>query len=128
MNAHNVREAVQNVSDDRRRYRRIQAPVYCRPAGVKLLEGWHPVDLSVGGVRIFSDQSFTHGETLKIEFFLADTEPVTFTAEVVWVKPLPDGKPAQFDVGLKFTRLTPTAHALLMKVLGPVENEDLGDS
>jgi len=47
---------------------------------------------------------------------------------VVWVKPLPDGKPAQFDVGLKFTRLTPTAHALLMKVLGPVENEDLGDS
>jgi hypothetical protein len=116
------------MSDDRRRYRRIQAPVYCRPAGVKLLAHHQPVDLSVGGVRIFSDQAFSPGEELKIEFFLPETEPVTFTAEVIWVKDLPAGDPARFDVGLKFVQLTPSAHTLLMKVLGPVEDADSTES
>jgi hypothetical protein len=80
-----------------------------------------PVDVSLGGVRIFSDEAMRVGDFLKMEFFVADVEPVTYTAEVVWIDALPAGGPAKFDVGLKFIQLEPGALELLLKVLGPPE-------
>jgi hypothetical protein len=80
-----------------------------------------PVDISLGGVRIFSDEKMRVGELLKMEFFLPDVTPVTYTAEVVWTEELPSGSQARFDVGLKFIQLEPAAIRLLMSVLGPAE-------
>jgi len=108
---------------DRRQCRRIQAPLYVRPAGVRMLSRQRqPVDISLGGVRIYSDDPVRVGELLKLEFFLPEEEPATYTAEVVWVEPLGDDAPARFDVGLKFVELAPEALRLLMSVLGPVED------
>ncbi len=107
---------------DRRKYRRIRAALYCRPAGMQFLaRKREPVDISLGGVRIFSDEELKVGGLLKMEFFLPDVAPVTYTAEVVWVEPLPIGADARFDVGLKFIQLEPDALKLLMQVLGPPE-------
>jgi len=81
-----------------------------------------PVDVSLGGIRIFSDEPRRVGELLKMEFFLPDVPPVTYTAEVVWIEPLGPDAPARFDVGLKFIQLEPDALQLLVKVLGPPED------
>jgi hypothetical protein len=78
-----------------------------------------PVDVSLGGIRIFSDDELRVGELLKMEFFLPDVPPVTYTAEVVWIERLAEDAPARFDVGLKFIQLEPDALQLLAKVLGP---------
>jgi hypothetical protein len=116
------------LSDDRRRYRRLQAPIYCRPAGVKILQKRAPIDMSLGGVRIYSDEPFQIGEALKLEVFASDA-PVTLTAEVVWIKMLAGNQPAKFDVGLKFTQLDAPAMRLLSEVLGPPEEgEGEGES
>jgi hypothetical protein len=80
-----------------------------------------PIDISLGGVRIFSDEALRVGELFKLEFFLPDVAPVTYTAEVVWIEPLPDGAAARYDVGLKFIQLEPDALRLLLQVLGPPE-------
>ena len=114
------------MSDERRKYRRLQAPIYCRPAGVKLLQKRAPIDMSLGGVRIFSDEPFQIGETLKLEVFASEA-PVSLTAEVVWIKMLSSDQPAKFDVGLKFTQLEPAAMRLLSEVLGPPEDGDTVD-
>ena len=107
---------------ERRKYRRIRAALYCRPAGMQFLARQRePVDISLGGVRIFSDEEMKLGSLLKMEFFLPDVRPVTYTAEVVWVERLPAGSDARFDVGLKFIQLEPGALQLLLKVLGPPE-------
>lgn len=107
---------------ERRKYRRIRVPLYCRPAGMHFLARQRePVDISLGGVRIFSDEALRVGELLKMEFFLPDVQPVTYTAEVVWVEALPAGDQARFDVGLKFIQLEPDALRLLLQVLGPPE-------
>lgn len=107
---------------ERRKFRRIKAALYCRPAGMSFLARQRePVDVSLGGVRIFSDDPLKIGKLLKMEFFLPDVEPVTYTAEVVWIDPLPSGAPAKFDVGLKFIQLDPGALQLLTQVLGPEE-------
>jgi hypothetical protein len=78
-----------------------------------------PVDVSLGGVRIYSDEELEVGTLLKMEFFLPDVDPVAYTAEVVWIDALADGAPARFDVGLKFIQLHPGALQLLTKMLGP---------
>jgi hypothetical protein len=105
---------------ERRQYRRIQAQLYCRPAGVSLLARHHEaLDVSLGGVRIYSDEKYKVGSLLKLELFLEGGSPLTYTAEVVWIEALPKDAPARFDVGLKFVDLRPDALALLSGVLGP---------
>jgi PilZ domain len=108
--------------EERRKFRRIQTALYCRPAGMKFLARQREaVDVSLGGVRIYSDEPMRVGELLKMEFFLPDVEPVTYTAEVVWIDAMPPGADAKFDVGLKFIQLDPPALQLLLTVLGPPE-------
>ena len=95
-------DPAQSPDADRRKYRRIHAALYCRPAGIEFINRQRePVDVSLGGVRIYSDDELRIGELLKMEFFLADVPPVTYTAEVKWIERLPDGAPARFDVGLE---------------------------
>jgi c-di-GMP-binding flagellar brake protein YcgR len=109
-----------NMGEERRQYRRIQAAVYCRPAGVGLLERRREaVDISLGGVRVYSDDAYRLGALMKMEFFVEGVPPVTYTAEVVWVEALERGAPAKFDVGLKFVNLAPDAIQFLKSVLGP---------
>lgn len=106
--------------DERRQYRRLQAQVYCRPAGVKLLNRKRaPVDLSLGGVRVFSDDRYKLGDLVKMEFFVEGSPHVTYTAQVVWIDAMPSDAPAKYDVGLKFVDLTPAALKWLAGILGP---------
>jgi len=99
---------------ERRRSRRLKVPVYCRAAGI--ITRRHPIDMSLGGVRIYSDQSFRPGERLTLELMTADAL-TTFTAEVVWIEELPAGAPATYDVGLRFHDVDPSQAATLEKIL-----------
>jgi Tfp pilus assembly protein PilZ len=103
---------------ERRRYRRLQVPVFCRAAGI--ITRRHPIDMSLGGVRIYSDQRFRPGERLTLELMTADAL-TTFTAEVVWIEELPAGSPATYDVGLRFHDVDPTQAAMLEKILANSE-------
>jgi hypothetical protein len=103
---------------ERRQYRRIQAPVYCRPGGL-LARGREAVDISLGGVRVYSDDRYRVGELVKMECFAEGCAAFTYTAEVVWIEELAPGSPAHFDVGLKFVELAPLALEALASLLGP---------
>ena len=48
------------------------------------MERREAIDMSLGGVRIYSDEPFKIRETLKLEIFFAG-QSMTFTAEVVWI-------------------------------------------
>jgi hypothetical protein len=77
------------------------------------------VDISLGGVRIYSDEPYVKGALLKMEAFADDGHSITYTVEVVWIEPMPRGSPAKYDVGLRFVDLTPDALAFLTSLLGP---------
>ncbi len=92
---------------DRRRYPRIQANVLCRPAGSSLLHHRRSTrDISLGGVRVFADESFSVGSRLDLEVLLPVGEPVRCWAEVVWIVDLGAEGPARYDIGLKFTDMS----------------------
>jgi hypothetical protein len=103
---------------DRRRYPRLQAAVFCRPAGVGLFhEKPNTRNLSLGGARIFSDEEFKTGHRLELDVVLPSGEFLRCWAEVMWVTSRePDGD-AKYDVGLRFTDLAETDIQRLAAVL-----------
>lgn len=110
-----------DAHDDRRQYKRVHAPVYCRPVGLALrfLNGdkRKAEDISLGGMRIYADEEPKRGARLELELFMPDGRSVTCRVEVVWVDPLPAGAPAKFDVGLKYTEIRDEDRARLSVVL-----------
>ncbi len=102
------------MTTDRRRYRRLNAPVYWRTAGLR--SAWKPVDLSLGGIRIYSDDAFEIGARIQLEL-LVPGEPIPFHARVVWIEALPGGAPARYDVGLEFLELSDGAKVQLTSLL-----------
>ncbi len=103
---------------DRRRYPRVQADVVCRPAGIALFHHRRNTqDVSLGGMRVFTDDDFERGSRLELDVLLPDGGTVRCWAEVVWQLELGDGQPARFDVGLKFLDMASSDVQRLASVL-----------
>jgi Tfp pilus assembly protein PilZ len=80
------------------------------------------IDVSMGGVRVYSDIELETGEEIKMELFLPDGEAVEFTCRVAWIERLPAKSPAKFDVGLSFVDVDPAARSALQTVLAPADD------
>src|SRR5215831_13925885 len=64
---------------ERRKFRRIQAPVFCRPAGLKMFSRQEEtIDVSRGGVRVYSDVEMKVGDRLTLELFVEASQEVSF--------------------------------------------------
>ncbi len=88
------------VADDRRRFPRLNVPVFYRPA--RLL-GPRQVaqDVSRGGIRVFTDEALQIGTRLEIELFLPEGDSLSVDVRVAWVRAL-HGQGAHFEAGLEF--------------------------
>ena len=104
---------------DRRKFQRVDAPVFCRPIGQPLFGRRKAVDVSLGGLRIYADDPPKAGDRMELELFLPDQTELVCTVEVVWVDDLPEGSPARHDVGVKFVFIHPADHERLQTVLKP---------
>ncbi len=103
---------------DRRRYPRVAADVLCRPAGAAIFHHRRNTqDVSLGGMRVYSDEAFTPGSRLELDIQLPDGDAVRVWAMVVWQVGLDGGSPAKFDVGLKFLDMAPADMERLSSVL-----------
>lgn len=110
---------------NRRKYKRIPAPVHCRPAGEEFFaQRLEPVDISFGGLRTYSDQEYQVGAFLSLDIFFSGVAPVTLSTEVMWVKVLGPGAPARFDVGLAFVDLKPDALNVLRRLFSRAERPE----
>ena len=99
----------------------MQANVLCRATGLALFHHRRNTrDVSLGGARVFSDEAFSAGRRLELEVILPDGHSLRCWAEVVWLVELEQPAPARFDVGLKFTDMSPSDVQRLAGVLVPV--------
>ncbi len=107
---------------DRRRFPRVEADVLCRPAGSRLLHHKRNTrDLSLGGVRVYTDDDFPVGSRLELDVMARDGEPIRCWAVVVWRLELFDGSPARFDTGLRFIDMAEDDIQRLAAHLGPTD-------
>jgi hypothetical protein len=108
MISHPLAMAARSIHLDRRRYRRARAPIYVRPVGALGYAVKRQVsDISLGGLRAYSDEGQKPGTRLEMELFFSDGSSATVLAEVVWLEALPEGSPARFDVGLRYVVARP---------------------
>ena len=89
---------------ERRKFRRIHGPVYTRPAPIRttLLR---VANISLGGVRVYSDVKHRVGKKLEIELFLPDDTSVSCLVEVAWISAPPDDVPAKYEIGVHFMEI-----------------------
>ena len=90
---------------ERRRFKRLHAPVLCRPLGASLVHeaGKREVqDISLGGVCVYTDDRHGVGDHLELELFLPNGETVTIDTQICWIDTLGPNDPAKFEVGLQY--------------------------
>src|SRR3954471_20831037 len=97
-----------DAPSERRKFKRLNAPVYCRPLGRAVNAATEaprvPVrDISLGGICVYTDDRRQLGERLELELWLPTGETLTLDTTVVWVDSLDAASPARFEVGLQFT-------------------------
>jgi c-di-GMP-binding flagellar brake protein YcgR len=104
------------LHNERRRYQRVIVPVLYRipkhSAPRRQVK-----NLSIGGVRIYSDENLDIGQTLELEFFLPNGITIEAAAKVVWIKKQQPGSEGLYDVGMEFTDLSEVALIELDSVL-----------
>jgi c-di-GMP-binding flagellar brake protein YcgR len=103
---------------NRRRYPRIAAAVFYRPAGPTLLHHQRAtIDVSLGGMRVYTDDEMAVGTRLDIELILDDQKTARCWARIAWIEKLPPDAGAAFDLGLEFIDMTDEDRKLLDGVL-----------
>jgi Tfp pilus assembly protein PilZ len=101
---------------NRRKYPRFNAPICYRSAS--LFSARRPlINISLGGIRIYSDEKFKIGRRLEIELILPDDTVLICTVKVVWQSPLPEGSKASYDTGLQFLDVPTDSLQRLTEVL-----------
>ena len=108
------------MSSERRKFKRLNAPVLCRPLGATLVDadGKRKVqDISLGGVCVYTDDVHQVGEHLELELFLPTGGTVTLDTLIVWVDPLGPSDPAKFEIGLQYLDLAASDLARIEAVL-----------
>jgi len=101
---------------NRRRFPRVRAPVFYRPASTFGISR-KATNLSLLGVRVYSNKPFKEAQALEIELLLPSGQSVKAIVRVVWIKALPPGSDALYDVGLEFIKLPIDAVDKLKSVL-----------
>lgn len=92
--------------------------MYCRPARRRLLRRRRVIDLGLGGMRVYSDEAFEIGQRMEIDLYPSEGDDfVTCLTEVVWLREIPGGDPADFDVGLRFLDIPSKARAMIQGLI-----------
>jgi c-di-GMP-binding flagellar brake protein YcgR len=96
----------------------MAATVYYRPAGPGFLHHRRSsVNVSLGGMRVYSDEKLTVGEALELDLLLDEETTARCWARIAWVEKLAHSRGAAYDIGLEFTDMTDGDRRLLMAAL-----------
>lgn len=91
------------VADDRRRFPRLDVPVFYRAA--RLFGPRRAArDVSRGGIRVFTDDNLAIGTRLEIELFLPDGDSLTIDVRVAWIRELANEE-TRYEAGLEFLQM-----------------------
>ena len=109
---------ISDRADNRRRFPRIQAPVFYRPSGPGFLHHRRATtDVSLGGMRVYSDEGLEVGSRVELDLLIGDDIVVRCWARIAWVETLPPGSAASYDTGVEFTDIGDADRAYLRTVL-----------
>jgi len=89
---------------ERRRYPRLKVKCSFNPSTIFGEKG-QIFNVSLGGMRVYSDKWYMVGKNLEIEVFFPNERSLKATVKVVWIKNLPPDSAAKHDLGVEFITL-----------------------
>ena len=101
---------------DRRKFPRLSSHVYYRIGKSQSLRQ-RVSNISLGGVRIYSDDRLEIDEEVELELHFPSGYFGMGTARVRWINALPPESGVSYDVGLEFVEFPEEAIAELKKIL-----------
>ena len=101
----------------KRRYPRLKAPVSYKTTKVIGQKHQAP-NVSLGGMRIYSNTYYQKGQTVNIELSLPSGQTVVALTRVAWIEAYPEDSKALYDLGLEFIHMPPDAMRELKNELG----------
>jgi hypothetical protein len=111
-----VRVAGHTCRLERRRYPRLETAARVRRV-IPGEKARRVVNISIGGLRVFSDDEHRPGDHLELELILPDGESLEVVGQVVWIVKTPPDAPASFDVGIEYFDLAPGDREKIASVL-----------
>ena len=109
-----------NNFENRRAYPRHDLLVTVRHSGEESDDEWMSTrDVSAGGMRLLSDRALEKFDHLKLEILLPDGSWLAVVTKVAWSVKLDVNAPAEYEVGLRFTGLTPEDMERMKPLLPP---------
>jgi hypothetical protein len=75
------------------------------------------IDVGLGGMRVYSDDAFPVGTRMEIDLLPPDGDPITCLAEVMWIREIPGGDPAAYDVGLQYLDVPAAGREMLARLV-----------
>ena len=101
---------------ERRRYPRVKAPVELKPSSLFGKEG-KILDISLGGMRVYSAERFEMGSPLEIDITLPGKKKVMSMVKPVWSRKVPGVFSPIYEIGLEFISLPFDALGELRSIL-----------
>lgn len=101
---------------DKRRYPRLKARVLYKPAKIIGQKRQVP-NISLGGLRIYSNKYYPVGESLNVELSLPSGQTTVAITRVAWIEAYPKDSDAPYELGLEFIYLPSSAARELESVL-----------
>jgi hypothetical protein len=106
----------------KRQHPRVKANVQYRPT--KLIGRKHLApNISLGGMRIFSNTHFKKGETVNIELSFPDGQRTVVLAKVAWLDSYPKDSDSVYEFGLEFIHVPPQSLDMLKLELNRVSRD-----
>ena len=105
-----------NSNKNRRQFSRYSPRVYYRVGKSQSLRQ-RVSDISIGGVRIYSDTRWDIGQEIALELFFSDENSEEVKAHVIWIKELAPDSGSSYEVGLEFVDLPLAATEALRDAL-----------
>ena len=101
--------------DNRRRFPRLDVPLYYRSGGL-FGPRQRARNVSRGGIRVETDDALRVGTRLEVELFLPGGDSFSIDVRVAWIRELASQDSA-FEAGLEFLELDAVHRALLERCL-----------
>ncbi|MCL2013005.1 MAG: PilZ domain-containing protein [Cystobacterineae bacterium] len=114
---------------ERRKFRRVQAPIFCRATGPLSSLRYKTRNISRGGIRVLSDEKYEVGQRMDLELLLPDQTFLSLPAKVVWLSTYEGEnheeqtheedthKGPKWEMGLCFVDISPKEMELLEPIL-----------
>lgn len=110
----------------RRLFPRYKLPVYYRPVR-SFGQKQQIQDIGLGGMRIYSNKPLKMGKEIQMKLFLPNGNSVEAIARVAWIKSLPPGSKAIYDIGFEFINLSAETHEELKTSFENASPEEWAD-